>query len=91
MAKHPDALWLVLTTEADQQRAFAVPEQLISLELAGSAIAGLWRMGRGVHQSRCLAIRSGNETFERGPSWVTTCPAQMDPIFPQTSKGRFWV
>ena len=34
MALHPDPLWLVLTTEADQQRASALAEQLISLELA---------------------------------------------------------
>ena len=34
MAQHPDALWLVLTTEADQQRASALAEQLISRELA---------------------------------------------------------
>ena len=34
MAQHSDALWLVLTTEADQQRASALAEQLISRELA---------------------------------------------------------
>ena len=34
MAQHPDPLWLVLTTEADQQRASALAEQLISRELA---------------------------------------------------------
>ena len=34
MAQQPDALWLVLTTEADQQRASALAEQLISRELA---------------------------------------------------------
>ena len=34
MALHPDPLWLVLTTEADQQRASALAEQLISRELA---------------------------------------------------------
>ena len=34
MAQHPDDLWLVLTTEADQQRASALAEQLISRELA---------------------------------------------------------
>ena len=34
MAQLPDSLWLVLTTEADQQRASALAEQLISRELA---------------------------------------------------------
>ena len=34
MALHPDPLWVVLTTEADQQRASALAEQLISRELA---------------------------------------------------------
>ena len=34
MAQHPDALWLVLTTEADQKTASALAEQLISRELA---------------------------------------------------------
>ena len=34
MAQHSDPLWLVLTTEADQQRASALAEQLISRELA---------------------------------------------------------
>ena len=34
MAHHHDALWLVLTTEADQQRASELAEQLISRELA---------------------------------------------------------
>ena len=34
MAHHHDALWLVLTTEADQQRASELAEQLISRKLA---------------------------------------------------------
>jgi len=34
MAQHPDPLWFVLTTEADQQRASALAEQLIIRELA---------------------------------------------------------
>jgi periplasmic divalent cation tolerance protein len=34
MAHHHDALWLVLTTEADQQRASELAAQLISRELA---------------------------------------------------------
>ena len=34
MAPRPEALWLVLTTEADQQRASALAEKLISRELA---------------------------------------------------------
>ena len=34
MAQHPDALWLVLTTEADHERASALADQLVSRELA---------------------------------------------------------
>ena len=34
MAPCPEALWLVLTTEADVQKASALAEQLISRELA---------------------------------------------------------
>ena len=34
MAHHHDALWLVLTTEEDQQRASELAEQLISRKLA---------------------------------------------------------
>ena len=34
MAHHHDVLWLVLTTEADQQRASELAEQLISRKLA---------------------------------------------------------
>ena len=34
MAQHPDALWLVLTTEADQERADSLAQTLISRELA---------------------------------------------------------
>jgi periplasmic divalent cation tolerance protein len=34
MAPRPEALWLVLTTEADVQKASALAEQLISRELA---------------------------------------------------------
>lgn len=34
MAPRPEALWLVLTTEADAQKASALAEQLISRELA---------------------------------------------------------
>ena len=34
MTQNHEALWLVLTTEADQQRASALADQLISRELA---------------------------------------------------------
>ena len=56
MAHHHDALWLVLTTEADQQRASELAEQLISRKLAAcvsfQAIRSCYRWeGRIEHAS----------------------------------------